>query len=310
MRKKLAKTTIVFLICLLLSTIQASAIEKINGLNFSPYINDQDPNYGVVLSKEQIRERMAIIAPYIDIVRSFSSASGLENIGPVAREFGLYVVAGAWLGTDAAQNKTELDNLAAICNQKNADVAVIGSEVLYRNDFSANQLIAYINYFRSIAPGVPVAVADSYDMLAKNPDVIYASDIILLNIYPYWEGIAIENAVSHVHAIFKSFQKGFPGKYFAVGETGWPSAGNTIGSAVPSDLNAGWYLLDITSWSKIESVIVLYFEAFDEPWKAKYEGPQGSHWGIWDKDGNMKVYMNFTFSGYTIPKHWNSYNQH
>ncbi|HWQ50043.1 MAG TPA: hypothetical protein VN414_14085 [Methanosarcina sp.] len=34
-----------------------------------------------------------------------------------------------------------------------------------------------------------------------------------------------------------------------------------------------------------------YFEAFDESWKATNEGPQGVHWGIWDKDGNMKPGM-------------------
>lgn len=32
----------------------------------------------------------------------------------------------------------------------------------------------------------------------------------------------------------------------------------------------------------------LYFEAFDEPWKAGYEGPQGAYWGIWDEDGGLK----------------------
>jgi exo-beta-1,3-glucanase (GH17 family) len=305
MMKVLARNILPFLVGLLfLSTVPANAIEKIYGLNVGFYVDDQDPNEGVFVSQDQIRKRLAIIAPYTYLIRSFSCASGLEEIGPIAREFGLLVAAGAWLSTDAAQSRNELNNLSDICKRGGADVAIIGSEVLYRKDFSANQLIAYINYFREITPNVLVAVADSYDVLEKNPAVINASDIVLLNVYPYWEGIAVENAVKRVHEVFKGFQKDYPEKYFAIGETGWPSAGDTIGAAVPSDYNAAWYFLDITSWSKIERVVVIQFAAFDELWKAKREGPQGSHWGIWDKDGKLKILMQYTFDGWMFPKHW------
>ncbi|MGD9213108.1 MAG: hypothetical protein PVI90_20165, partial [Desulfobacteraceae bacterium] len=47
-----------------------------------------------------------------------------------------------------------------------------------------------------------------------------------------------------------------------------------------------------------------YFEAFDEPWKADYEGLQGAHWGIWTSNGIMKDGMNRVFDGETIDDNW------
>jgi exo-beta-1,3-glucanase (GH17 family) len=40
-----------------------------------------------------------------------------------------------------------------------------------------------------------------------------------------------------------------------------------------------------------------YFEAFDESWKAAYEGPQGAHWGSWTQDGTLKPGMQAVFDG-------------
>ena len=48
-----------------------------------------------------------------------------------------------------------------------------------------------------------------------------------------------------------------------------------------------------------------YFEAFNETWKARFEGPQGAHWGVWDQFGNLKPGMQAVFNNQTIPDNWN-----
>ena len=48
----------------------------------------------------------------------------------------------------------------------------------------------------------------------------------------------------------------------------------------------------------------LYFEAFDESWKAKYEGSRGAYWGLWDKDGNLKACMQDVFAGRRMTDNW------
>ena len=55
------------------------------------------------------------------------------------------------------------------------------------------------------------------------------------------------------------------------------------------------YFNDFVSWARKNNAQYFYFEAFDETWKATNEGPQGAHWGIWDKDGNMKTGMETIF---------------
>jgi hypothetical protein len=96
------------------------------------------------------------------------------------------------------------------------------------------------------------------------------------------------------------------GKLVAVSETGWPSCGNTIGRAVPSLENAVLFALNFVSWARANDVPYLYFVAFDEQWKAAYEGPQGPCWGIWDVLGRPKPGMQAIFDGETISDNWSN----
>ncbi len=116
-------------------------------------------------------------------------------------------------------------------------------------------------------------------------------DVIMFNSYPYWEGISIDNAIKVQNDHHRDLVDQVKNKPIIVSETGWPSAGDTIKSAVPSPENSVKYFNDFVSWAHKNNVQYFYFEAFDETWKANSEGSHGAHWGIWDKDGNMKPGM-------------------
>jgi exo-beta-1,3-glucanase (GH17 family) len=167
-------------------------------------------------------------------------------------------------------------------------------------------LASYIRYFRQSVPDFPVVINDTFDALMndKNQVAIDASDAIMVNIYPYWKGIDIMEAIPYLHKSFLELKAKRPHKLIAVGETGWPSEGDAVGAAVPDPLYSAFYLCSVANWAKAEQVVAFSFEAFDEPWKADYEGNRGEHWGIWDKNGNLKPYMNYTFEGYFIPDYW------
>jgi GPH family glycoside/pentoside/hexuronide:cation symporter len=76
-----------------------------------------------------------------------------------------------------------------------------------------------------------------------------------------------------------------------VAETGWPSAGQAVGAAVPSAANAARYLAEFSAWARTNDVEFFYFAGLDEPWKAQFEGPLGAHWGIHDASGALKPGM-------------------
>lgn len=277
---------------------------KVYGLNFSPYLDGQDPNSGSKISEEQLRTRMKIVAPYTEWIRTFGSSNGLEKAGLAARDMNLKAAIGAWLSSDLSTNEQEISNLINAAKSGQVDIAIVGSEVLLRNDLTENQLISYINRVKKEVPGVTVTTADVYAQILSHPAVVAACDVILVNYFPYWEGIKVDNAIPVIHGLHQQVKSAASGKPVIVSETGWPSAGSQVGDAVPSPQNASFYFLNFVSWARANSVPYFYFEAFDETWKAAYEGPQGAYWGVWYKDGNMKPGMKDVFDDKTMSDNW------
>jgi uncharacterized protein (TIGR03437 family) len=159
-------------------------------------------------------------------------------------------------------------------------------------------LIGYLNQVRQAAPpGVLVATADVYSTFLQNPGLIAASDLVLANFFGYFEGTSIDNATCALIQQYQNLSAAAGSKRVAVSEAGWPSQGPANEAAVPSPANAARYALELLSWADSNGVPMFYFEAFDEPWKAAYEGPQGAFWGIWDTNGVLKFGMDQFFSG-------------
>jgi exo-beta-1,3-glucanase (GH17 family) len=281
---------------------RASSGFRLHGVNFSPYIDPQSPNLGSQISEAQLIARMKIVQPYTKWIRTFGSTSGLEKSGLVAHGLGLKAALGAWIGTNHAANEVEIAGL--IAHAQDADLLIVGSEVLLRGDVSESELIDYINRVRAAAPGIPVATADVYYKLIEHPNVIAACDVILPNYYPYWEQIAVDHAIADLHTKYQQLLAAANGKPVIISETGWPSAGDSQGAAVPSPANAAYYFQNFVSWARANRVEYFYFEAFDEAWKAANEGPQGAHWGIWTNDAIIKTGFEETLFGETMPDNW------
>jgi exo-beta-1,3-glucanase (GH17 family) len=278
------------------------------GVDFSPYENGQNPNTGIVLKTNEVANRLKSIRGCSQWIRTFSVTHGLETTGALAHRAGFKAALEAWLGpeNDAAglvANQQEISDLIAAANRGEADLAIVGSEVLLRGDLSANTLVSYMQQVRSSVPSnIPVTTADTYNTLLANPDAIAASDVVLGNFYPYWEGTRIDGAIASLDAEYRALSQAAGSKAIWVGETGWPSGGNAVNLAVPSPQNAAYYWLAVNSWSQSNNVNVFYFEAFDEAWKAASEGPQGVHWGIRTSAGELKAWMNLVYEGYTLPE--------
>jgi len=278
----------------------------LEGTNFSAYMTGQNPNWSYRLTDAQIRARMKIIKPYTRRIRSFGVGLGQDNTGRIAHELGLEAWIGAWLSADLVANEAELATLIRIGQAGEADRLIIGSEVLLRGDLTSAQLIDYIRRVKAAVPGVPVIYADVYGQILAHPEVVAEIDVIMVNYYGYWEGLAVDKAIAALHGWHMEVVAAAKGKPIVVSETGWPSAGDTNGNAVPSDNNAAFYFKNFISWARANNVLYFYFEAFDEEWKRLYEGEVGAHWGLFDKDGVMKPGMQPVFDGEVMPDNWSS----
>jgi GPH family glycoside/pentoside/hexuronide:cation symporter len=258
----------------------------LHGLCFSPYQEGQD--IGDQLTEKQIQKRMEVITPHTKWVRSFSCTDGNEYIPKVAKEKGLKTMVGAWLGKDKAQNDKEIEALIKLAQQKLVDIAVVGNEVLMRNDLSEEEIIGYINKVKTAIPGMSVCYVDAYYQFLERPQLVEACDMVLANCYPFWEGCSIDQASIYLKQMYSVTKNIAQGKPVLIAETGWPSKGNNVNGAEPSENNAMKYFLNVNKLAQEENIEMFYFSSFDESWKVHHEGDVGARWGLWDKDEKLK----------------------
>lgn len=271
---------------------------RLYGLNFSPNLVTQAGKSAH--QKAVLEDWIKIVAPYTRWIRTFESGNQLGDAGAIAHRLGLNAAVTAWLGPerdDAGReaNERAVAQLIALGQQNHVDLAIVGSEVLFRGDLSPEQLLTYLDRVKTALPHVPVTTADTHRHLLEHPEVLQAVDAVFMNHYGYWEGIGVEQAIPALHTAYQELGNSAGRKTIIVSESGWPSCGETIGEAVASPENAQYFLGEFINWAQTNHVPYFYFEAFDEPWKVASEGPQGACWGIWDHEGRFKTGMGKLF---------------
>ncbi len=258
----------------------------IHGLCFSSYLDGQEP--GSIITAKQILDRINIIKPYTSWIRTFSCTDGNEEIPAIAKENGLKVMVGAWLGDDKEKNEQEIEGLIKVVKSGNADLVAVGNEVLYREELSEQELLDYIRRVKDEVPEAQVGYVDAYYEFVNRPAITEACDVIFTNCYPFWEGCHIDYSLVYMKSMYYSVLKAAKGKRVVISETGWPNIGTAFESSEPSNENALRYFINTQQWSLEEGIEIMYFSSFDESWKVGSEGDVGAYWGIWDKDGNLK----------------------
>jgi GPH family glycoside/pentoside/hexuronide:cation symporter len=259
----------------------------LHGLCFSPYTEGQDTDD--VLSEKQIRRRLDIITPHVKWIRSFSCTEGNELIPEIAHQKGIKSIVGAWISNDRDRNEKEIQALISLAKAGLVDIAAVGNEVLHRGEISEQELIGYIARVRAALPEtIPVGYVDAYYQFLDKPALVDACDLILANGYPFWEGAAIDYSVNYLNRMMQLTQQVAKGKKVIITETGWPSKGENVELAEPSQMNAMKYFIAVQDWAKSQEIELFYFSSFDESWKIRQEGEVGAGWGIWDKNENLK----------------------
>lgn len=271
----------------LLSRLRAVLNEGLYGMCFSAYVERQGP--GSVLSAEQVRRRLAQIAPHTGWIRTFSCTEGHGHAPRIAHELGLKTLVGAWVGDDHDKNRVEVDAAIEIARQGHADLVAVGNEVLLRGELSVDEIIALIRRVQDAVPGVPVGYVDAYFLFPQQPELVEACDFLPVNCYPFWEEVSLERAVPYAREMIRRVRAVAGDKPVLIAETGWPSSGSPVGQAVPSPRNMALYALNVHAWADREDLPLFWFSAYDEAWKVDAEGDRGATWGFWDAHGELKL---------------------
>ena len=257
-----------------------------SGICFSAYEPGQSP--GDIISERQIRKRLEVLKGHTQWIRIFSCTNGHELIPGIAKELGFKTLIGAWISNDLDQNQKEIKSLIKLINDGVVDIASVGNEVLYRNELNEQNIIEYINEVKKHSGGTPVGYVDAYYEFINKPELTNACDVILANCYPFWEGATDKVAGFHLQEMYRRTLEAAKGKKVIIAETGWPSKGQAVQGAYPSEENVMKYFIKTQLWAQKEQVDMFYFASFDESWKIHSEGWAGTSWGLWDKDENFK----------------------
>ncbi|KAI4924619.1 hypothetical protein J4E85_007735 [Alternaria conjuncta] len=242
------------------------------------------------------------------IVRGYSASDCdmAKTALPAAKSAGFKVVLGIWPDVEESFNK----DLKAITDvaQQYADTiyaVTVGSETLYRGNFTGEELAGKIKTVKSKLPsGIKVGTADSWNKFADGTGdaIIGTADIIMVNAFAFWQGASRDNA-THVYLddMFQAtahIEKMAGGREKApeiwTGETGWPTAVGTDYDEAKGGLDNAKHFYQTGFCALLDwGFNGFYFEAFDEPWKPASIGDNGkvadeTTWGAMTADRKTK----------------------
>jgi exo-beta-1,3-glucanase (GH17 family)/cellulose synthase/poly-beta-1,6-N-acetylglucosamine synthase-like glycosyltransferase len=262
--------------------------DHVQGMAFSPFGFGQDPVPQVLPTPEQIDADLRLLAGKVTAVRTYSSLKSLGQIADIAARHQLKVALGAWIDRNRQTNEAELAAAIDIAHRHaNVIRLVIGNEVILRNDLGVAELGRLLDRVRD-AVEQPVSTAEPWHVWLRNPQLVEHVDYIAVHLLPYWEGIPVENAVDSLAMRVEQLERAYPGKQVVIAEVGWPSSGRTRDAAVASTSNEAMFLRRFLDRARREGYIYYLMEAFDQPWKARYEGAVGAYWGIYNVDREPK----------------------
>lgn len=223
---------------------------------------------------------------------------------------------GLWVGPDPQVFIDEYEALSALVptilaspNYKSKLSGVsVGSEAIYREDVTVAEAIANLDATRVLlqASGmgdVTVAVVDIAPVYSNNQDLRIASDTIMTNTFPFWEGLPIEAAIDELETDL-GWLVNLPesqGKPFILSEHGWPSGGYLDDVGVASPENQRQYLKDSFCYLKEKGWAYYWFTAIDNDWR-QLQDPNNSIEGNWGfLTANLQLKQHFEGFAFDCP---------
>ncbi|KAI9250775.1 glycoside hydrolase superfamily [Sporodiniella umbellata] len=195
---------------------------------------------------------------------------------------GMTVLAAVWIQGNANDDH-EISTLKSVLSQNHGNQYIggilVGNEVLFNNYLSESVLIQKIAQVKAFAGKYRVSTADippSYTSRLTN-----AVDFVAANIYPFFSDVTVNEAMNNLNAQYNRLKNTVGGKDLWITETGWPSAGNAMGKAVPSKANAQTYVSGLEK----SSLPYYYFEWQDSQWKSTLSEKS---FGLLDSAGKIK----------------------
>ena len=273
--------------------VAEGASDRVQCMSYAPFRKPGETPFieDTMVSEARLREDLTILSARTGCVRTYSVQQGLDAVPRVARELGMKVMLGVWLGRDRVKNELELVKGIQLANEYADTVSalVVGNEVLLRRELPESVLAGYLDLARKQVK-VPVTYADVWEFWMEHRELAEHVSFVTIHVLPYWEDepLSIEVAIEHIVETAEQMRSEFGGKDILIGETGWPSNGRSRREAVASRINQARFFRQFSLAAAEHNLRYNFIEAFDQPWKRRMEGAMGGQWGLFNSDGVAK----------------------
>uniref|UniRef100_K3XBI5 glucan endo-1,3-beta-D-glucosidase n=1 Tax=Globisporangium ultimum (strain ATCC 200006 / CBS 805.95 / DAOM BR144) TaxID=431595 RepID=K3XBI5_GLOUD len=284
---------------------------KLKGVNYDFRRGpDGDPTRCKVPAK--INKELSALASITPRIRIYSvSDCNVRPILKYARLYNLSVWMGVWVGNTTNIFENELKTLTKLVSEGAIDTELVvcvnvGSEALYRNDTTPEQLIANMQSVKELfkansLESIPITITDTLDSLLSHPEVVDAVDIVSLNAFPFWSKIPVEDAAANLNESIAPLAKIVGRKEIVITETGWATDGSDHRASKASPESAARYLNDFFLLAEQNQWMYYYFSGFDTPYRKQMENNVNTveaYFGIFSVGANMiKAYEQLVING-------------
>jgi exo-beta-1,3-glucanase (GH17 family) len=296
---------------------------EVMAVAYSGFREGQHPDRGngaVNPSNEQILEDLELLVAHdFNLIRMYDSGENTEATMELIREHDLpiKVLLGIWLRAEFSNHlgcswldEPIPDDVLAANTRWNAEeirrgiqlarefsdvvLAVnVGNEALVDWNDHMVPVDKVIGYVREVKAAIeqPVTVADNYEWWKRDGAELAAEvDFLGVHTYPVWEDKSIDEALAYTVENIEGVYSALPGKSIVILEAGWATSATEFGERANQPDQAR-YFAEMKAWATKTNTTVIFFEAFDEPWKGDGNDPLGAekHWGLFNVDRTPKL---------------------
>lgn len=283
------------------------------GIDYTPMYTQFPDCLTYPPSQNNVTRDLAVISQLTNVVRLYGTDCNqtemvLHAIDRLGLQNDMKVWLGVWQDKNASTNARQLSQMYKILADNGPSQfvgAIIGNEILFRDDMSSTALGALVTdvkaNFTALGYKLPVTTSDVGDKWTQA--LADKVDYVMSNVHPFFTGKVIGEAAEFTWSYWQN--QNFPlkpdlSKNF-IAETGWPTKGGTdcgpYAATCPQGSVAGVQELNqfMDQWvcqALSNGTNYFWFEAFDEPWKIKFNtaGKEWEdQWGLMDVDRNLKA---------------------
>jgi len=284
------------------------------GIDYTP-LNTQYPEcLTFPPSQNNITRDMAVLSQLTNVVRLYGTDCNqtemvIHAIDRLELKGTVKIWLGVWQDNNATTNERQLNQMWNILDKYDHDYfkgVIVANEILFREQMTIWSLGQLLEEVRLNMTGkgysLPVATSDLGDRW--DATLASKSDAIMANIHPFFAGEPATSAAKWTRTFWKNKAGDFMKKDKSmniIAETGWPSQGGTgCGNefeiycpqkAVAGIKEMNIFMEDWVCEALEDGTNYFWFEAFDEPWKVRFntEGKEWEdHWGLFDVNRNLK----------------------